>query len=96
MKKYLFFLICLILTSCTDHAKVMNEYENGNENAKEILLHGFNMQNSEYISSSLIKKALEGDEEAKEIIYSQIDTLRGINSSCHHSIPIVIPMNTRR
>jgi hypothetical protein len=35
-------------------------------------------------------------EEAKEIIYSQIDTLRGINSSCHHSIPIVIPMNTRR
>ena len=88
MKKY---IVCiLLLVSCTDHGKVMNEYAKGNKNASDLLLHGLQMKNSEYISTELIEKALKGDEEAKQIIYAQIATLGGVENISH--FPIIIPI----
>jgi hypothetical protein len=89
VKKYL--LLILLLTSCTDHGKVMDEYEKGNKNASDLLLHGLQRKNSEYISTELIEKALKGDEEAKQIIYAQIATLGGVENENIRHRTIVIP-----
>lgn len=97
--KYLFvFLLVIFLTGCTDHRKVMKEYESGNKNAADLLLHGFNMKNSEYISTYLINKSLAGDEEAKQIIYAQIESLRGLPSNHAQVVttPVIIHSSGRR
>ena len=89
------FLLGVMMCAC-DHVHVMTEYKNGNPHARDLLLHGFNMKNSEYISTHLINRALDGDEEAKTIIYSQIKSLGPIQQSNTHYIPIVIPVRARR
>ncbi len=94
MKGVFIFILGIIFTSCTDHQKVMNEYKKGNPHAKELLLHGFHQRNSEYISSTLIDRALRGDEEAQNIIYAQIETMHGMPQSRYmYSHPIVVPVN---
>lgn len=96
--KYLLLLFApLCLVGCTDHSMVMKEYQNGNPNAKDLLIHGFNLKNSENISTYLIKKSLKGDEEAKEIIYAQIESLKGLPSNHAHMVaPVVIHSSGRR
>ena len=89
-------ILCLLLTACTDHMKVMEEYEKGNRNATELLLHGFNDRNAHNLSSELIDKALKGDQQAKDIIYAQIETLGPCHPHPSHMYPVVIPMQTGR
>lgn len=73
----------------------MGRYKEGNPHARDLLLHGLNEENSNHIDDYLINKALEGDEEAKEIIYAQIDTLRGIGNYTNKYIPVVMPVTQR-
>lgn len=87
-------LFLFLFSSCSDHEKVMKEYKKGNKHAADLLLHGFQMKNSEHISSHIVDLALKGDQEAKEIIYAQIDTLRGTETHTNHTI--VIPPNSGR
>ena len=76
----------------------MKEYKTGNKHATDLLLHGFQEKNSLYIASELIDRALQGDEEAKLIIYAQINTLRGIptSNSTFYAAPVVVPINSSR
>lgn len=86
-------LCCFIFTmSCTDHDRIMKEYEKGNPNAEELLLHGLNAKNSHYIRSSLLDRALNGDEKSKQIIYAQIRTLGScpIDGNMTVAVPIVV------
>ena len=94
-------LICLgilcCLSSCTDYSKVREEaYKKNNPHAKELLLHGFNCKASEYIDTETINRALEGDEEAKLIIYAQMQMLRGMPSSHTHVVPAPVIINQSR
>lgn len=76
-----------------DYNKVMRAYDQGNPHAVELLQHGFNIKNAQHISTTLIKKALQGDEEAKQMIYAQIDTLMGYNGRSAAVVPVIIPMS---
>lgn len=96
MKLLCLLLLSLCMVSCTDYSKVMKQYKDNNPHAKDLLSHGFNMKNSEYISTECIERSLKGDEEAKSIVYAQIDTLKGVNSSSSHVYPVVVPMNAAR
>jgi hypothetical protein len=85
MKLFLFILTISIgltamivsLTSC-DHSRVMRAYHSNNPHARELLHHGFNLKVAEYIDSDLIKNALKGDTDAKEIIFAQMELLRAM------------------
>lgn len=96
MKKLFIFAVTILLISCTDHAKVMEQYKKKNPNAKEMLLKGFNAKVSEDIDSSLIKAALSGDEEAKVIIYAQMEVLRGLQAEDNHYDPMPIYIHRTR
>jgi hypothetical protein len=66
----------------------MDGYRENNPHAKDLLLHGLNSEASSYISSTLIERALNGDEEAKLMIYAQMESLKGMPSTSYHSTPI--------
>lgn len=87
--------LAVLLCACT-HDRVMGKYKEGNPHARDLLLHGLNSKNSEHISDYLIDKAMTGDEEAKAIIYAQIDTLRGIQRPSTTCVPVIMPVHTRR
>jgi len=92
MKFLMVLLMSLLLVGCSDHGHVMYEYRSGNKHASDLLLHGFNVKNSSHISTFLINRALHGDEEAKQIIYSQIESLKGLPNDYPHvvSTPVYI------
>jgi hypothetical protein len=87
-------LLAILLCACT-HDRVMGKYKSGNPHARDLLLHGLNEKNAEYVSSFLVDRALEGDEEAKAIIYAQIDTLRGMQSTSTRVVPVIMPIHHR-
>lgn len=96
MKCFFVFLVALCIVGCTDHSKVMSEYDKGNKHAADLLLHGFNVKNSEHISTALINRSLKGDEEAKQIIYAQIESLKGLPSNYPHMFAPVVIHSGRR
>lgn len=74
----------------------MYEYKKGNPDARDLLLHGINEKNCYYVDSYLLKRALQGDEEAKNIIYAQINTLSNMPEEKTHIVPVVVPIHTSR
>jgi len=74
----------------------MNQYKKGNIHARDLLLNGLNEKNSSQLNCYLIEKALDGDEDAKNIIYAQIETLKGERRSKTTYIPVCVPIQTRR
>ncbi len=90
--KYIYFILPLIfLTSCDDYDKVMNQYDKGNPFAKQMMMGGLNTKSSQLIPSKLINRALNGDEEALQIVLAQIDSLGGYksrNSVYIHQTPV--------
>lgn len=91
MKFLMVLLMSLALVGCTDYHNVMCEYKSGNKHAADLLGHGFNVRNSEYISTCLIERSLAGDESAKSIVYAQIESLRGTHSDYRY-IPMCVPV----
>ena len=90
-------ILCLAILLCAcNHNRVMNRYKEGNTHARDLLLHGLNEKNADYLDEYLLNQALHGDEEAKNIIYAQIDTLRGIQKPTSTYIPIVVPITSGR
>ena len=75
--KWILFLI-LFCACSNDHMKVMNAYKKNNEQAKDLLLHGFNSKVAAYIDTILIDRALAGDEEAKLMVIAQMEAFRGM------------------
>lgn len=92
-KCFILFLMSTILCGC-DYDKIKYEYKNGNPHAKELLLHGVNSKICEKLDSDLIKKALNGDEEAKCIIYAQMEILKGMPENNIHAYPMYIHRQT--
>ena len=88
------FVLAFLLCRCK-HQNVMNKYKEGNTHARDLLLHGMNEKNSSHIDQYLIDKSLEGDEEAKEIVYAQIQTLGSMENSRAIYVPLVFPIHTR-
>lgn len=85
-------LACLLLVGCGDYTKVERAYRQGNPQAKELLLHGFNVKTNEYVSTLLIDRALAGDQEALQMIYAQMDRVMHVQES--HTT-VVVPVHTR-
>ena len=92
MKYFLVLSLMIILTSC-DYYDVMKGYKQESPHAKDLLFHGYNQRIDDYISSILIKRALEGDEEAKLMIYAQIDVLRGMPTNSHSTVIVPVPVH---
>jgi hypothetical protein len=85
-------IIVLVCWRARSYDKVWHEYENGNQHAKELLFHGFNRSMSKNISTTLIERALEGDEESKQIIIQQIKcSPRVAEDSSTVIIPMMVP-----
>ncbi len=95
MKWVLIFFLMIVLTAC-DYQDVMKEYKRNSPHAKDLLLHGYNSKVDCNISSILIERALDGDEEAKLMIYAQIEVLRGMPSRSHSTFVMPMPVRTGR
>lgn len=84
MKIMIFLSLSLILSSCNDYKHVRDEaYNKNNPHAKDLLLHGYNRKVDVYIDYETINRALNGDEDCKQIIYSQMDMLKSSPTHVH-------------
>ncbi|SRR6266446_1713883 len=95
--KFLVVLCALtLLSGCDDYTRVLDAYDERNPVARELLLNGFNDRVGYHVSTKLLKKALQGDEEAKLIILAQMESLRGMMPERRTTIvPIITPTATR-
>lgn len=88
MNKLYIFLLMFTLTACYDYNRVKKEaYKKNNIHAKELLLNGYNKKIDEFLDGETIDRALDGDEEAKRIIYAQMQILKGMPSTKTHIVP---------